>query len=159
MFGKNRKEKKRISKLFEKYDSPNIVDELLAKNDGKDYLRGTVNFVIFQVRDDTIESIHSLLEEPINISTRNGASIGDIISSFVSVFYRIDDVNKSKNQILAKQLANELKTDIKVIYGSKEGAIGNTGSKTRLSYGPIIPEMGNYMKTLTNLDYGDIAEV
>ncbi len=162
MFWNSWREKRAIKKAFGEYLSPDIVGELLAKNDGKDYLslrRGTVNFVVFQVRDDNIERIRSLIEKSINIITLHDVFTAEIFSSFVSVFYRIEDVNESKHQVLAKQLIDELKTDIKVIYGSKKGATGNLGTKSCLFYREVIPEMGDYMRKLTNLDYGEIIEV
>ncbi|GMT48881.1 MAG: hypothetical protein IEMM0008_0420 [bacterium] len=162
MFWNNWREKRIIKNAFGEYLSPDIIGEILANSDGKDYLslkNGTIHFVVFQVRDDNVEIIRSLIEKSINIATQHDVIIGDIISPFVSLFYSIDDVDKKNYQILAKQLINELKTGIKVIYGSKKGAIGNLGTETCMFYRAVIPEMGDYIKKLTSLDYGEIVEV
>jgi hypothetical protein len=42
---------------------------------------------------------------------------------------------------------------------SEDGLLGMMGTKQRFTFGPIIPNFGDHLQTLTKLPYGNSAEI
>ncbi len=150
---------KKSLKHFKEYLDEEAIKEIrnIENKNPMDRLENkTINFLIFQMKDNNIEVNVSLFEKAIKI-VQASDGYADIFGSFGLVSSKFDDINKITQ--LAELLSDLLKEDIKIIYGSVEGAFGNRGTEYCQYYGPIIPGFSSYMNKLINLGYGSIAKV
>jgi hypothetical protein len=77
----------------------------------------------------------------------------------VDVMNGTSDENIDQRAELVARLLGELGPNIRIISGRADGLLGMMGTKQRFTFGPIIPNFGDHLQTLTKLPYGNSAEI
>ena len=57
------------------------------------------------------------------------------------------------------RLVTELGRNIRLVYGTVDGLLGDYGGEQRLVYGPLLPDFQRYVTALTALEFGRSAEI
>jgi ABC-type sulfate transport system substrate-binding protein len=162
MFKNKKKEREYIKKVFSDLVDENTVNLLQKENKVtlNHFKEGYISFIFFQVNEKKIEKVPTLIKQSIEIVIKNDGIVGDILSSFVAVFFRIeDDYKNEKSKQLIQDLIEQLGENIRIVYGKSIGFVGNLGSKECLKYGPVIPNISLLFQKLIELDYGTSVEV
>ena len=159
------RERAKIRAAFRSYLADEVVDELV--NNPRplrlDLQPASICFILLQVRDDPVTAVQDHMAKAIDIIQRRGGVI-DVMASMVLVIFGFplrEDSEKSSDQ-RAKSIARlmtELGSDIRLVYGTADGLVGNYGSLQRINYGALLPGFARYMTALTALEFGQSAAV
>lgn len=142
-----------------------VVDELV--NNPRplrlDLQPASVCFILLQVRDDPVTEMQDHMAKALDIIQRRGG-VCDVMASMVLAIFGFplrEDPEKSSDQRAktAARLVTELGSDIRLVYGTADGLVGNYGSLERINYGALLPGFAHYMTALTALEFGQSAEV
>ena len=57
------------------------------------------------------------------------------------------------------RLMAELGPDIRLVYGTADGLVGNSARRQHMHYGPLLPGFERHLSALTALEFGQSAEV
>ena len=146
--------KKAIFQELEKYSA--------TQSNGSDRA-GTICFLILQAKEETCDSVPSIITKATDIVLSNKAVLQTIFSSFIFCSYGFpfedDGGSFERCTLTANQLTLNLKNDVRVIYGKANGMYAGLGNTQTMRPGPIIPNLSDKLKTLLALEYGTSCEI
>jgi hypothetical protein len=153
---------------FGRYLSKEAIDKILDNPEPLklDMKAATIHFVLFQVSDDDLGNIQALLSRAIDIALEFEGMVDIFSSTLMATFgypriahsrYPNEDF-ESLSMGLAAKLVEDMGRDVRAVYGSAEGAIGNLGNQRRFSYGPAIPGFHRILAHLGELDFGTVEK-
>ncbi|MBA4100479.1 MAG: hypothetical protein C0484_27360 [Rhodospirillum sp.] len=162
---KRRRERDKLRAMFRGYVADELIDELInhPRPLRLDLQPASISFILLQVRDEPVVEAPDRMAKAIDIiQRRNG--ICDVMSSTVLAIFgfpRREDREKSSDQRAKSvaRLVTELGPDIRLVYGTADGLVGNYGSLSQVHYGPLLPGFARYLSALTALEFGQSAEV
>ena len=67
--------------------------------------------------------------------------------------------DEQKIRAAVGQLTEEPGSDIRAVFGRREGWITNIGSSHRFDYGPLFPDFAPLLVALTSTEYGTAREI
>jgi len=123
---------------------------------------GEVPFVLLQVRDDKAGDIGPLLARAMT-QVRDSGGMIHMMSSFMFVFFGFprsawasvpEKPSIENGRRLAAALLQELGADVKVLYGTAPGLVGNLGGPHYMHYGAAIPNFGTMTAKLAQIEFG-----
>jgi len=117
--------------------------------------REAVGYILLQVRDDTTEDISRNIPLVLDLICDEGGMIESILSSHVAASF---DHRSPISPERMRALSAKLGPDVRSIYFFGELLRGNFGSKRRLTYGTIVPDMGALFEELHQLEFGAAKE-
>jgi len=166
----DRKKRRVDSELrrFASYLSPDVV-KVLADRSPREPLfeRGEIPFALLQVRDDKAENVGRHLARAMTIVSEAGG-LADMMSSFVFVIFGfprgawasvLEKPSVENGRRLSAALLQDMGADVKVIYGTAAGVVGNLGGPHHLYYGAAIPDFGTLMAKLVQLEFGRVEAI
>jgi hypothetical protein len=124
--------------------------------------QGEIPFVLLQVRDDEAEQIRPRLARAMT-RIQNSHGMVDMMSSVVFVFFGYprdswtsapEKPSIENGRRLATALLQELGADVKVLYGTAPGLVGNLGGPHYMHYGAAIPNFGTMTAKLAQIEFG-----
>jgi hypothetical protein len=115
-----------------------------------------IYYVIFQVRDETPESVQSCLSTALDLALRHRGVVESVLSSVVSVVFKLSE---HQEEPLAVALLNELGSNVRVVCGHGEYLRGILGSPNRSHYGTIFPNIHGILQILFQLDFGSSKNI
>lgn len=123
-----------------------------------------LSFILLQVRDDPVEQAPALMSKAFDIIVRRdgivwGVASSIALASFGSLFSDDPDRDRDQRAKSVARLETELGSNVRLIYGSVDGLLGNCGSSERFHYGPMLPGFARYLTALTALEFGQAAEI
>ncbi len=117
--------------------------------------REAIGYILLQVRDDTDEDIRRSLPRALDVILDAGGMIESIMSSHVAASF---DHRSPISLHEMKDLSARLGPDVRSIYFFAERLRGSYGSKRRLTYGTIVPDIGALLEELHQLEFGASKE-
>jgi adenylate cyclase len=160
------RERAEVRAAFMKYLSPELVDRLSRNPDRVrlEVARADICFILLQVRDDPVDQVSAHIAHAMDIIIQCDGTVCDIMSSMVLAIFGLplrEDPEKSSDQRAKSvaRLVTELGTNIRLVYGTTEGLVGNYGSSDRFHWGPLLPGFARYMTALMALEFGQSAEI
>ena len=167
MFGfiKRAIDRYRFKKVYDEFvssqDMDNLFDEIEIDelNQVKESELRDIYFVIFQVKDNDIEIMAENINKGIDIGQTNHGIFGEKLGSLVFIYFDTSEKSMPGFEDLTQQLVAELSSEIRVVYGKKNGIINNFGASGMYSYGPLLKDMGFYLSQLMDVKYGERRQV
>jgi hypothetical protein len=166
----DRKKRRVESELrrFASYLSPDAV-KALADGSPREPAseRGEIPFVLLQVRDDKAEHVERHLARAM-ARVRESGGVADMMSSLVFVIFGFprdawasmpEKPSIENGRRLSTALLQEMGADVKVLYGTATGLVGNLGGSHNLHYGAAIPNFGALVAKLVQLEFGKVERV
>lgn len=158
------KRKKKVKELFSKYVSEEAIEKTLEGKDVKDQLKkGNIDYLIMQIRGDTIEDILRLLSKSTEIIVNMNGMVSCIFSSllFATFGFPFDEYRDASGtcEQVVNDLVSQLKKDIRVVYGSSNGLYGNLGSPRSMHFGPLLPRIEEKLKILFTLGFAESRHI
>jgi hypothetical protein len=133
---------------------PSIWDQL--RSPGPPSQWETVDFLIFQIRDDRLEDVQTNLPPALDLIVDCDGHIESIMSSVVCAVFK----EKTKpRQRPADALLDRFGNNVRVVYGRGEFLRGNIGSAKRFTYGTTFPQFGKMLEVLLRLEFGSSKEI
>ena len=163
---KRRREREKVRAMFRGYVADELIDELV--NNPRplrlDLQPAPISFILLQVRDEPVVDAPDHMAKAIDIIQRRNGTVCDIMSSMVMAIFgfpRREDAEDSSDQRAKSvaRLVTELGSDIRLVYGTVDGLVGNYGSLQHVHYGPLLPDFAHYLTALMALEFGQSAEV
>jgi hypothetical protein len=158
--------RKKIRSAFSEYLANEVLDEIINNPDRtrKPPQRAEICFILLQIRDDTAEKLPAHIGQAMDIVVQRGGTVCDVMSSVVLAIFGFplsDDPERNRDQRSKSvtRLVTELGPNIRLVYGTAEGLVGNFGSPRRLHYGPLLPGFARYLSALTALEFGQATEL
>lgn len=135
-------------------------EELLSlqekSNDFPALQKEKIYYVVFQVRDETPESIQHCLSVALEVVLDHGGMVENVMSSVVMAVFKSTE-NQVESAVAA--LLSSLGPDVRAVCGYGEYLRGVFGSKKRFSYGTIIPNIHGVLQSLFQLDFGSSRNI
>jgi len=166
----DRKKRRVDSELrrFASYLSPDVV-KVLADGSPREpaFERGEIPFALLQVRDDNAEHVDKHLARAM-ARVRESGGVSDMMSSFVFVIFGFprgtwasvpERPSIENGRRLSAALLQDMGSDVRVLYGTATGLVGNLGGSHFLHYGAAIPNFGALMTKLVQLEFGRMGVV
>ena len=162
---KRRRERDKVRAMFRGYVADELIDELV--NNPRplrlDLQPASISFILLQVRDEPVVEAPDRMAKAIDIIQRL-YGICDVMSSTVLAIFgfpRREELDGSSDQraMSVARLVTELGPDIRLVYGTADGLVGNYGSPHRFRWGPLLPGFARYMTALTAREFGQSAEI
>jgi hypothetical protein len=139
-------------------DALNKLKKGKPLNDISNAKKGMINFVIVQVRDESLEKTSEILSQVVELIFKNEGFISAIVSSIVIATYGFPkEIVQDGNELLqniAKLIIEKYKLNVRVVYGSAPGLYGNWGIPQSQFFGPLIPHIDKKLINLFNLKFG-----
>lgn len=148
---------------LEKYVSPNVAEKILAHPaesdfEPKEFQSAVVTLILVQLKDDDLHQVPDMIAKTCDILTEHNWVIETIVSSMIVAFIGPPFQTKRDPHQMCEQTANALiqnfSDKVKILHGDVSGKIGNLGSKTRFSFGPLLPNFSLIIKQLGELKFG-----
>ena len=158
--------RKKVRSAFSEYLANEVIDEIVNNPDRtrKPPKRAEICFILLQVRDDTIEQVPASMAEAMDIILQRNGTVCDVMSSTLLAIFGFpisDDPEKNRDQRSKSvvRLVTELGPNVRLVYGTVDGLVGNFGMARRFHYGPLLPGFARYLAALTALEFGQAVEV
>jgi hypothetical protein len=116
----------------------------------------TVDYVLFQIRDDNLEDIQMNLPAALDFIVDCDGLVESIMSSVVCAVFK--DGPKSRERPV-ETLLNKLGTNVRAVYGRGEFLRGNIGSAKRFTYGTTFTQFDKMLEVLLRLEFGSSEEI
>jgi hypothetical protein len=116
----------------------------------------TVDYLIFQVRDDRLEDIQVNLSPALDLIVDCDGLVEAIMSSVVCAVFKEETKSRERP---AKALLDRFGTNVRVVYGRGQFLRGNIGSAKRFTYGTTFPQFGKMLEALLRLEFGSSEEI
>jgi hypothetical protein len=165
-FSTKRKETKSVYETFSKYIPADKLNEILSgqgRMNRDEFQRGIINFMVLQITDERINELPHLHSKVVESVLENKGFITGIMSNTVLAIFGFPPRNDYNSTIdlenIAKSLLKALGENIRIIYGSKEGLLGNVGTSGCLFYGPMLQGFGDTLLALGRVGYGEAAKL
>lgn len=163
---KNPNADRHLREVFGRYVPPEVLDMALDEfgqqpRPPKSW-RGA--YVLLQVRDTDLNSVSDRLDSAIDILSRRGGYVTDLMSSLVLTTFGLplvdDDLDKARSQQTkaVARLISEFNQDIRLVYGTAECLAGNVGASQHMNFGILLPGIADKLSTLLSLEFGKSAE-
>jgi hypothetical protein len=131
-----------LSQIEDSLKNPSTELALLKKE--------TIDYVIFQVRDDKPEDVQRHLAHVLDIVLDHDGVIEGIMSSIaVATFKSSAPARRSLDALLGK-----LGPDARAVHGQGEFLRGAYGSQRRFTYGTILPNLTAKLEALRKTEFG-----
>jgi len=158
------KKRKELKELFSDYVSKETIEGVIAGRDAEGELKkGNINYIIMQVRGDEIKSVPAFISRATDIIMSVNGIVSCIFSSLLVAtlgfpFRRSQDVSGTCEQVV-NYLKNDLRENIRAVYGSAEGLYGNLGSPRYMHFGPLLPAIEEKLGILFTLRFGESRQI
>ena len=123
---------------------------------------GNITYLIVQMKDDTVAKTSSIIKKVIKIIMKNDGFAACYLSSFVIATFGFPFNDDEDAYTLCKNtcemLINDLKSEIKILYGVDEGIFDDWGEADLAVYGPIISNVSEKIDMLLKLDFGKYSK-
>ena len=155
----------KVDRLAETLSKFMAADDILSSPDllKTELKAATVQFVLIQVRDDSADQVADLISSVCEVAGKSEGLIETMTSSLVIVTFGTPFETKQDPAEAARQLAIDLQAvlpgQLKVLLGARAGKVGNIGSANRFSFCSVIPNFGDLLARLVQLDYGKTFEI
>jgi hypothetical protein len=163
---KRRPEREKIRAAFSHYLTDEFIDDLVNNPRPMPTTPQPAElcFILLQVRDDPLDQAPMRMSRAIDIIARRDGMIWNVLSSITLATFGLpvsEDPEKDRDQRTKSiaRLVTELGSDIRLIYGTADGLLANSGSSQRFHYGPVLPDFQRYLDALTKLEFGQAAEI
>lgn len=157
-------EKRRLRQQFGKYVSDDALEKILSEEpaDFGKMEPAQIEFVCMLLRDNASpdelsKQIILISNLCIEFSTVLSYIFGPLLLAEFSSVRPVTDAPQ-KRVALAGKIRLELGNSVKLIHGAALGHEGLLGGNTRCAYGLVFPGFGKALATLTQLDFGEMAE-
>jgi hypothetical protein len=160
------RERKKLHAAFSPYLPKDIIDDIV--NNPRPFPAAPqparLCFILLQVRDDPLERMPEHMATAFDILLRREGMVWDTMSSLTLATFGLpisDDPGRDRDQRTKSvaHLMTELGADVRLVYGTVDGFLGNCGSPERFHYGPMLPGFARYLQELTKLEFGQAAEI
>jgi hypothetical protein len=156
-----------LRRAFSKYLSPDVIEKLvddpasLARPSPAE--RGTITFLIANVRDDTLGNVPQYLDRCLTIIEQCDGFVSEFFCSTVIAAFDVPMRKQADHaarlcRSAVDQLLVDLGHDVRIIYGRSPGLIGNLGTSKRLHYGFALPNASASLVQLLTIEYGSAVE-
>jgi|ERR1022692_157773 hypothetical protein len=158
-------ERRRVRKLFSKYVSPSVVDDLLSGkiNSPKagEFNEKMLGVVLILVEYSTpkvvaknIGMIFDLAKE--HEATYEATTNGLIVFSFGK--FRSERNSEASRRAFVEALRAKSERSVKIVRGTGTGQVGLVGNEQLMSYTLLMPKFGDALQSLSSLNYGETKE-
>ena len=155
-------ESRRVRRIFGKVVDPETVESLLRDGVERQPLRhGRIEFVVAFVRGESPSQISERTAKVIDIATRDGAMVHDLIGALVIMAFGTHPASIAKSASrtsLVDDLRGQLGGDIKLVHGAADGHHGLFGSEKHMEYSFWVPNFDAILGTLSRLEFGQVEE-
>jgi hypothetical protein len=163
---KNPEADERLREIFGRYVSADVLDIALAEFGQQPQPPQTWRgaYILLQVRDRDLDAVSGHLDSAIEILTRRGGFVTDLMSSLVLATFGLplvdDDLGKARSQQTKAvvRLISELGQNIRLVYGTAECLAGNVGASKHMNFGILLPDVAGKLSALLALEFGKSAE-
>jgi len=161
---RRKKEKEFIRKTFSKFVDEETVDDILeGKTEITQFKDCTVNYLFVQINDENLDKAIKNISEVCDIIFENDGLVQEISGSLIFSTFGFPIVEATSDlDILIKTKNNVLQSlgkNVKIIYGIRDGKVGNLGSDFRMNYGTIFENYGQVVSNIFDLSYGEAKEI
>ena len=164
-FGRWRMRRK-VRRTFSQYIASEVIDELVSppKPDRPTPEPTELCFILLQVRDDPVTAVPAHMAKAFDIIMQREGMVWSAMASMAIVTFGPpfgDDPEKDRDRRAKSvaRLVTELGRDIRLVYGTVDGLLGDYGGERRMAYGPLLPDFQRYVTALTALEFCQSAEV
>ena len=158
--------RRKLRAQFSHYVASEVIDELVSrpKPDRPTPEPTQLCFILLQVRDDPVAAVPAHMAKAFDIITRREGMVWSALSSMAIATFGPpfgDDPEKDRDHRAKSvaRLVTELGRNIRLVYGTVDGLLGDYGGEQRLVYGPLLPDFQRYVTALTALEFGRSAEI
>ena len=114
------------------------------------------------MRDDDIENVQKQLERALPIVIAGdglveNVAVSLVIATFGTLPLKESELEDNRARVAAR-LMSELGPEIRLVHGSAVGLVGNFGTDTVIHYGSVLPNFGQILQRLLQLEFGQSAE-
>ena len=161
---RRRRQRKAVTREFERYLSPAVADKLVSRPEllrlsGPE--RAHVGYVLAQVRDDALDDIPVHFRKAMDAAFEAGGLM-DPSPPLLWVAFGLPlpwASSADRRMELAARLIADLGADVKVVTGHADALYGNFGSKHRFTYSVAVADFGAVLAALGRTDYGHSMEI
>jgi hypothetical protein len=153
------KKKKEAIDAFSGYLDKKVLGDMLdGKFKDEEANIGEINYLIVQVKDKNLRDFESDLQKVVSVVLNYGGIINGVFSSFIFVYFD-KNVHDSNIKLMANKIMEDLKANVRLVYGKGSGVIKNVGMKEWLSYGPLIIGLSDIFNCFCKLNFGESKEI
>lgn len=158
--------RKNLRAAFTRHLADEVIDELIKHPRPLQMAPqpASICFILLQVRDDPVADAPEHMAKAFDIIARRNGTVWGVASSIALASFGAPfsedaerDLDQRSKSIV--RLVTELGADIRMVYGTADGLIGNFGAPQRFYYGPLLPGFGRYLGALTSLEFGQSVEM
>ena len=151
---------RRLNKILGRYIDLDTVDALLADTDIGKLAPRELCFVLIELKAETPTALDALVTSVCDIAASHNAFIDSIISHLVVVaFGFVERSPVSESSAFIEGTLAVLGENVRLVYASGPGHVGNLGSGRRISFTFIHPAFSKALSALGTLPFGSAREV
>lgn len=155
-------QRKMIKDTFSKYVSKETIQKLMNNEiDDSTLKEKEIEFIYIKINTTSLTEIAKLTEDIINYALEHNATVFDIISSYITIYFKFNDsfeFNPDRLQIV-NLLIEQFQNNISIIHGKRIALVGVYGGKYRMTNGIIIQDYFAIMNELIDLPNGKSKEI
>jgi len=139
-----------------------ITQGKLDDDDCRRLIPASIELVIAEVDGPAPEVVSERMGQVADIASKHGGVVVTLISSIVIIAFGMlsNREERSGNRFtLAKELAEQLATNVKIIHCARDGVYGNVGNLRRMSYGFVVPRFVEMMGLLASMKFGETRDL
>jgi hypothetical protein len=147
-FSQKRRMARRIRAAFSEFIPEDTLSQIIENPKEvevsplqKEYIR----YLIFQVRDETVEECQRNLGSALDIVLDAGGIVEDITSSVVVVIFQM---GANQPKLSLAELSSKLGPNVRAVFGQGEHWRGTVGSKRRFTYGTVFSGYARILEAL-----------
>jgi hypothetical protein len=160
------RERARVRATFSKYISIEQLDQIMKGPTATRSMlpkQASICFVLLQVRDDPLDQALVHLSTALDTVVECGGMSDQMGSCVLAIFgHPISadpDKNRTQRDMCVSRLLTDMGQSVRMIYGDKDGLVGNIGSPKRLHYGFLIANFHHCLAVLIALEFGKAARI
>lgn len=165
-FSTKRKELKSVQETFSQYIPADRLKEILSAQDRKnsdEMQRCPISFILLQIKDERMDDLKDMLSKVTEVLCKNNGFITGIISNTILAIFGFPPENDQNSVVdlenVVTSLLKAVEENVRLVYGKKEGLLGNFGTAERLYYGPIFKNFDDVLLALRKVDYGEALKL
>jgi hypothetical protein len=144
---------------------PALVDALRAKPEELTIpppVRRDIHFILLQLDDRDLDEIHAAIGQATTIALGSNGLVEDYISSLILITFGavIADPDAASNQAkTVSSYLSDLGPRMRMVYGQATALVGNIGDHGRFNFGSVIPNFGQCLERLLQLEFGTAQRI
>lgn len=161
---KNYLERRELKRMFGRYVSPELVEQMLnepSETPVPDEV--LIEYVIVLLREADVAKLSEIIGGVVEIGIDHNATIGSIISTMITLQFGCpyEDYEQRRSRVeLVDDLMEQMGDKIKIVHGMCiRGYCGLWGSKSKMSFGALVPGFDRALEALCATKYGEAKEL